>query len=593
MPAIVLQRDESHIGFIDLNKNELRNVRLQNLGSDISSPVDGLIYYSTSGGHRVRAYINGSWEDLATMDDVTAGGISSTLIDAKGDLIVGTAADTVARKAVGADGTILVAASGQADGLEWRTLTEADINLGATDRLVGRDTAAAGAAEEITVGGGIEFTGSGGIQRSAITGDIEISAGSGTSAIGAGVIVNADVNASAGIVVSKLASSATDRLFGRDTASAGAGEEITVGGGVEFTGSGGIQRSALTGDITASAGSGTTAIAAGVIVDADVNASAAIAATKLAFTPAQNIAATNVQAAIEEVVTDLTASITAATEAKSWKDPVRAASTTNLTLSGTQTIDGIAVVAGERVLAKDQTTAADRGIYVVAAGAWSRAADMSTADEADNATVLVEAGTVNGGDVYTQTADIVTIGTTAMTWVKVSEGNTVYTASGGVTLTGSNFDTTVSGLSGGMTVGDILYASGAAALAKLAGVATGNALISGGTSTAPSWGKIGLTTHISGTLPIGNGGTNATDAATARSNLSAAGKATGALTGGSNSEVITHNLNSRDVTLTIRNNASPWDEIEVYNEATTVNTITVYAGAGNNLPASYRWTVTG
>lgn len=57
-------------------------------------------------------------------------------------------------------------------------------------------------------------------------------------------------------------------------------------------------------------------------------------------------------------------------------------------------------------------------------------------------------------------------------------------------------------------VGDILYASGATALSKLAGVATGNALISGGVSTAPSWGKIGLTTHVSGVLPTANGGTN-------------------------------------------------------------------------------------
>lgn len=59
-------------------------------------------------------------------------------------------------------------------------------------------------------------------------------------------------------------------------------------------------------------------------------------------------------------------------------------------------------------------------------------------------------------------------------------------------------------------VGDLLYASTTTALSKLAGVATGNALISGGVSTAPSWGKIGLTTHISGTLAVGNGGTGAT-----------------------------------------------------------------------------------
>jgi hypothetical protein len=57
------------------------------------------------------------------------------------------------------------------------------------------------------------------------------------------------------------------------------------------------------------------------------------------------------------------------------------------------------------------------------------------------------------------------------------------------------------------TVGDLLYASGASALSTLAGVASGNALISGGVGTAPSWGKVGLTTHVSGILPVANGGT--------------------------------------------------------------------------------------
>jgi hypothetical protein len=65
------------------------------------------------------------------------------------------------------------------------------------------------------------------------------------------------------------------------------------------------------------------------------------------------------------------------------------------------------------------------------------------------------------------------------------------------------------------TVGDILYASTTTALSKLADVATGNALISGGVGVAPSYGKIGLTTHVSGTLPIANGGTNATATPTA------------------------------------------------------------------------------
>lgn len=89
-------------------------------------------------------------------------------------------------------------------------------------------------------------------------------------------------------------------------------------------------------------------------------------------------------------------------------------------------------------------------------------------------------------------------------------------AFGAVDLAGANAVTgTLAAGNGGTgvasyAVGDILYASGATTLAKLADVATGNALISGGVTTAPSWGKIGLTTHISGTLAVGNGGTGAT-----------------------------------------------------------------------------------
>lgn len=59
-------------------------------------------------------------------------------------------------------------------------------------------------------------------------------------------------------------------------------------------------------------------------------------------------------------------------------------------------------------------------------------------------------------------------------------------------------------------VGDLLYADTTTSLAKLADVAVGNALISGGVSSAPSWGKIGLATHVSGTLPVASGGTGVT-----------------------------------------------------------------------------------
>lgn len=61
------------------------------------------------------------------------------------------------------------------------------------------------------------------------------------------------------------------------------------------------------------------------------------------------------------------------------------------------------------------------------------------------------------------------------------------------------------------TVGDILYASAPSSLSKLADVATGNALISGGVGVAPTWGKVGLTTHVAGTLGAANGGTGSSN----------------------------------------------------------------------------------
>lgn len=77
-----------------------------------------------------------------------------------------------------------------------------------------------------------------------------------------------------------------------------------------------------------------------------------------------------------------------------------------------------------------------------------------------------------------------------------------------------NLTTALNAISGGTgqssyTVGDLLFASGSTTLSKLADVATGNVLLSGGIGVAPSYGKVGLTTHVSGILPVDNGGTGA------------------------------------------------------------------------------------
>ncbi len=126
-----------------------------------------------------------------------------------------------------------------------------------------------------------------------------------------------------------------------------------------------------------------------------------------------------------------------------WKDSVVVATTGNITLSGTQTIDGIAVVAGDRVLVKDQTNQKENGIYVVDSGAWSRASDMDASSEFSGSAVFVQQGTVNSDTGYVCTNDgDVTVGTTNITFTQFT-GAGQFTAGDGLDLTGSTFSVNV------------------------------------------------------------------------------------------------------------------------------------------------------
>ena len=103
---------------------------------------------------------------------------------------------------------------------------------------------------------------------------------------------------------------------------------------------------------------------------------------------------------------------------------VVAATTANITLAAPQTIDGISVVAGDRVLVKNQTAAADNGVYVVNAGAWTRATDANTSTELAAALVPVIKGAANGGLTFTtkfKSTD--TLGSTAMSWNALITGD--------------------------------------------------------------------------------------------------------------------------------------------------------------------------
>ena len=87
------------------------------------------------------------------------------------------------------------------------------------------------------------------------------------------------------------------------------------------------------------------------------------------------------------------------------KDSCKAATTANITLSGTQTIDGVSIVADDRVLVKDQSTQTQNGIYLCKAGAWERAADFATGAAEAGAFTFVEQGTVNADNGFVCTSD--------------------------------------------------------------------------------------------------------------------------------------------------------------------------------------------
>lgn len=110
------------------------------------------------------------------------------------------------------------------------------------------------------------------------------------------------------------------------------------------------------------------------------------------------------------------------------KDPVRAATNSSITLSGTQTIDGIALIVGNRVLVKNQgggVSHVDNGIYVVAAGAWSRSTDADDSSEVNSGlSVFISEGSLNGNTSYVLvTPDPITLGVTPLQFTLFSQAS--------------------------------------------------------------------------------------------------------------------------------------------------------------------------
>lgn len=126
----------------------------------------------------------------------------------------------------------------------------------------------------------------------------------------------------------------------------------------------------------------------------------------------------------------------------SWKAPVTVASIANITtLSGLQTIDTVTLVAGDTVLVKDQTNAANNGIYVAASGAWTRSIGADVWEEFIGAIVFVVEGSLAGTAWFCTAQPGGTLGVTAINWSNFSVASS-YTAGTGLTLAGTQFSIT-------------------------------------------------------------------------------------------------------------------------------------------------------
>lgn len=272
-----------------------------------------------------------------------------------------------------------------------------------------------------------------------------------------------------------------------------------------------------------------------------------------------------------------------------FKESVRLATTAtdgNLDLNGAETIDGKATSPNNRVLVKNQTNAAENGIYVVKAGAWQRAADANgTADTGEVTSgmfVFVEDGNTQADSAWVLSTDgAITVGVTGLSFVQFSGAGQI-TAGAGLSKDGNTLN--VGGTENRITVN--------ADTVDIASTYVGqNTITTVGTITTGTWNG--------NAVGVAYGGTGASTAADARANLGATTKYATNITGNGSTTnfTITHSLNTTDVVVAIYDTLSGNNDV-VYAEVrisgvNTVNILFDQAPAGGGTPQTYRVIVVG
>ena len=434
--------------------------------------------------------------------------LTESLVDAKGDLLVASAADTVTRLAAGTNGYVLTANSGATNGIEWAapaavgvfgssiefegatadsyetTLQVEDptadrtITLpNATGQVVLRDTTDTLTNKTIALGSNT-ISGSTSDFNTALTDANFVTTGdTGTvtsTMIADGTIVNGDINASAAIEKTKIsgtAITAADTGTVTNTMLAGSidnnkltNSSITINGtsvslgGTRTLGTDDVSEGSTNKYFTDERAQDAIGNSVGNGLDYD-DSSGAISVDPSEFalnavgTPTGDVAMGTYKITGLGTPTNATdaatkAYVDSAAQGIDWKASVRAATTANITLASDlengDTLDGVTLATGDRVLVKNQSTGSENGIYVVAAsGAPTRSTDCDTAAElTSNFAVFVEEGTANADQGYVLTNDgAITVGTTALSFTQFT-GLGQVTAGDGLSKTGNTLNVT-------------------------------------------------------------------------------------------------------------------------------------------------------